>query len=278
MCFSLLKIGLVGRPLCVCVVHYNLGSACDLTRLVLQIHGSGTDPEVVLCREFPTFKTHNDIKVPGLSIANLECPACKVLITGKWFNYSLMFFVLLIDVMMLKNNIFYDPADCGQYVDPDNYVWTMSDPQEDSDGKPIVYTWEERQGCCGDFKVAAKFTDEPLAHKVFVIMPCLIVFVVMCWMIRRSVKAKKARQDMGSVAPRPNQKPYEVPGRRVVAQRERSESDIDRLATGDSLAEESDPTNFTIVTSSCDSPGPTKHDEDEAPPKDEKIQESHVVV
>lgn len=167
---------------------------------------------------------------------------------------------------MLKNNLFYHPNDCGQYVDPDNYVWTHADPQEGPDGKPLKYTWAERQGCCGDFKVAARFTDEPLAHKVFVIMPCLIVFVVMCWMIRRSVKKNKERQQMGGVAPRVDSQPYQVPGRRAPAKTQHSDKDTAELAQGDSLAE-SDPTNFTIVTSNENAPSPAvKHDEDEEPP------------
>ena len=67
-----------------------------------------------------------------------------MLVTGKWFNYSLMFFVLLVDVMMLKNNLFYKPEDCGQYVGPDEHVWTVMSP-ESVEGKLAVYTWEERQ-------------------------------------------------------------------------------------------------------------------------------------
>merc|ERR1711865_658265 len=112
--------------------------------------------------EFPSFKTPNFIKMPGMKIANLKCPNMNVLLTGKWFNYSLMFFVLLIDIMMLKNNVFYTPEDTSQYTDPDGYVWTVYSPTND-----VIYSWERHtnctatcyESCCKDFKVAARYTN-----------------------------------------------------------------------------------------------------------------------
>eukprot|EP00656_Telonema_subtile_P050089 TRINITY_DN6394_c0_g1_i2.p1 TRINITY_DN6394_c0_g1~~TRINITY_DN6394_c0_g1_i2.p1 ORF type:complete len:523 (+),score=107.10 TRINITY_DN6394_c0_g1_i2:93-1661(+) len=183
--------------------------------------------------EFPAFKTPNEIKMPGLSIANLSCPNLHVFITGKWFNYALMFFVLLIDIMMLKNNLFYHPRDTGQYVDHNNQVWTVHDPVDGHE-----YSWDERHGCCGDFKIAAKFTDEPLAHKVLSLFPCLIVFVCMVYLIRRSVKKGNSRGD-GRLAVR-EIKPYMVPGRHVQPGAARAvvdgSEDQMTLAGGDSLA------------------------------------------
>jgi len=184
--------------------------------------------------EFPAFKTPNEIKMPGLSISNLRCPKIQVFITGKWFNYALMFFVLLIDLMMLKNNLFYHPRDTGQYTHPGtNRVWTVFDP---IDG--VEYHWANRQGCCGDFQIAAKFTNEPLAHKVFSLMPCLLVFCAMVYVIRRSVKKNNERGD-GRLAIR--EKPYQVPGRRVQPGNAVSAPEGDdslHLSQQDSLAED----------------------------------------
>merc|ERR1740117_1709067 len=92
--------------------------------------------------EFPSFKTPNFIKMPGMKIANLKCPNMNILLTGKWYNYSLMFFVLLIDIMMLKNNVFYTPEDTSQYTDPDGYVWTVHSPTHD-----VIYSWERHTNC-----------------------------------------------------------------------------------------------------------------------------------
>ena len=87
---------------------------------------------------------------------------------------------------MLKNNVFYHPGDTGQYYDPHNgNVWTVAKADVTDD---IHYTWEMRQGCCGDFKIAARYTNEPFAAKVFALTPCFIVFVVMVVLIRRSVR------------------------------------------------------------------------------------------
>ena len=50
-------------------------------------------------------------------------PECKipwhhVVVSGKWFNYGVIFIVMIFDGMMTKNQILYRPKDNGQYTDP----------------------------------------------------------------------------------------------------------------------------------------------------------------
>ena len=41
---------------------------------------------------------------------------CKFF-SGKWFNYGIIFLVMLLDLNMWKNQIFYNPSDYAQYYD-----------------------------------------------------------------------------------------------------------------------------------------------------------------
>ena len=38
-------------------------------------------------------------------------------ISGKWFNYGIIFIVMILDLNMWKNQIFYNPLEYGQYTD-----------------------------------------------------------------------------------------------------------------------------------------------------------------
>ncbi len=41
------------------------------------------------------------------------------LFVGKWFNYGIIFIVMILDMNMWKNQMFYKPYNYGQYEDPD---------------------------------------------------------------------------------------------------------------------------------------------------------------
>jgi hypothetical protein len=61
------------------------------------------------------------ITSPGVDFCDRpECrvPWHHVVVTGKWFNYGIIFMVMIFDAIMTKNQIFYQPRDNGQYVDP----------------------------------------------------------------------------------------------------------------------------------------------------------------
>ena len=68
-----------------------------------------------------------DIKLPGMNSDNMgfklqKCCGLKdedleINITGKWFNYGIIFIVMILDLNMWKNQLFYKPFDFGQYTD-----------------------------------------------------------------------------------------------------------------------------------------------------------------
>ncbi|KAK3734219.1 hypothetical protein QZH41_003212 [Actinostola sp. cb2023] len=87
--------------------------------------------------EFPHFAGALDVKLPGLNTDSIDfqLPGCfggrpvDVYITGKWFNYGIIFLVMMLDLNMWKNQIFYDPLTYGQYTDTNDYIYTVSDKQ-----------------------------------------------------------------------------------------------------------------------------------------------------
>ena len=43
-------------------------------------------------------------------------------VTGKWFQYGVLFIVMLLDLNMWKNQILYDPLTYGQYTNAEGKV------------------------------------------------------------------------------------------------------------------------------------------------------------
>ncbi|CAN7999094.1 unnamed protein product, partial [Ixodes hexagonus] len=85
--------------------------------------------------DFPHFVCDLDIKLPGMNAASFKyrmfqkyvhLPEIVFHITGKWFNYGIIIIVMLLDLNMWKNQIFYYPPDYGQYTTADNKVRTVA--------------------------------------------------------------------------------------------------------------------------------------------------------
>ena len=66
--------------------------------------------------DFPHFTNTLDVNLPGFYKHMVHFQALEVQISGKWFNYGLIFFVMIFDLNMWKNQIFYKPEYYGQYV------------------------------------------------------------------------------------------------------------------------------------------------------------------
>ena len=67
-----------------------------------------------------------DIKLPGVNTGSIKFKIpewltknMEIHITGKWFQYGILFIVLLLDLNMWKNQIFYEPILYGQYTGPE---------------------------------------------------------------------------------------------------------------------------------------------------------------
>ena len=62
------------------------------------------------------------MKLPGLPYENIDCPKLRFKITGKWFNYGIVFIVLLLDMNMTKNQMLYEVEVHRQCLDPDKRI------------------------------------------------------------------------------------------------------------------------------------------------------------
>ena len=79
--------------------------------------------------DFPHFTNTLDVNLPGFYKHMVHFQALEIQISGKWFNYGLIFFVMIFDLNMWKNQIFYKPEYYGQYVGTLNSLFRTGGPQ-----------------------------------------------------------------------------------------------------------------------------------------------------
>ena len=83
---------------------------------------------------------------------SFHLPACcggerpEVYITGKWFNYGIIFIVMILDLNMWKNQIFYSPLEYGQYTDQEGFIYSVADKQFLRWANSSMMTYEWRWG------------------------------------------------------------------------------------------------------------------------------------
>ncbi|XP_076372929.1 transmembrane protein 117-like [Tachypleus tridentatus] len=94
--------------------------------------------------DFPHFVCDLDIKLPGMHVSSFKfrmfqkyvgIPDVVFHITGKWFNYGIIVVVMILDLNMWKNQIFYSPEAYGQYIGPSHKVYTVADQEVLRTGK-----------------------------------------------------------------------------------------------------------------------------------------------
>uniref|UniRef100_A0A672SJF7 Transmembrane protein 117 n=1 Tax=Sinocyclocheilus grahami TaxID=75366 RepID=A0A672SJF7_SINGR len=148
--------------------------------------------------EFPHFMGDLDMNLPGLSTTQLKIklPVCKrifkdeyhIHITGKWFNYGIIFLVLILDLNMWKNQIFYKPYEYGQYVGPGEKIYTVEDPETLRDFNRSTLTWEWRSTNIDprtnqtyvqrDMFLHSRYVGASLDVKCLAFIPSLAAFVL----------------------------------------------------------------------------------------------------
>ncbi|RZF38547.1 hypothetical protein LSTR_LSTR006142 [Laodelphax striatellus] len=131
--------------------------------------------------DFPHFTTTLHINLPGFSVATLEWKYAEVHLTGKWFNYGLIFMVMLLDLNMWKNQIFYYPARFGQYTAPDdNKIRTVNDQELLQTANRSLWTWDSRSQInettglpyfTSDVKMNSRYMGYPLLLKITAFIP-----------------------------------------------------------------------------------------------------------
>ena len=108
--------------------------------------------------------------------------------TGKWFNYGVIFIVMILDINMWKNQIFYDPFTFGQYTDSDGYIYTVSNTTfvENANKTTLSHEWRwnhtnpmtKKVYGEDDLRMNSKYLGYSLGVKGLAFVPSIAAFIV----------------------------------------------------------------------------------------------------
>ncbi|XP_059080280.1 transmembrane protein 117-like isoform X2 [Tigriopus californicus] len=137
--------------------------------------------------DFPHFTNTLDVNLPGYHKHQLSISAVEIEISGKWFNYGIIFLVMLFDLNMWKNQIFYLPEHFGQYTGIQNRVFTVTNQTVLNSQDPYLWTYEARSQI--NPETLFPYIDEDLAMhsrylgysmwiKSVAFLPCILGFAV----------------------------------------------------------------------------------------------------
>ncbi|GFR90789.1 transmembrane protein 117 [Elysia marginata] len=165
--------------------------------------------------DFPHFVGAIDVKLPGVNTAHVYFKIPKLLktleywhvhISGKWFNYGILFIVILLDLNMWKNQIFYTPYQYGQYVDEFGRIYSVMDQYSLDNANSSTLTFEYRnvtinpdtkeRYILGDTMMNARYHGYTKTVKMLAFVPSLAVFLTFGTMVAiYGRRAKPTQQD-----------------------------------------------------------------------------------
>lgn len=126
--------------------------------------------------------------------------------TGKWFNYGIIFLVLILDLNMWKNQIFYKPHEYGQYIGPGQKIYTVEDSESLKDLNRTKLSWEWRSNNTnpltnrtyaeGDMFLHSRYIGASLDVKCLAFIPCLLAFALFGFFIWFFGRFQKTDQGM----------------------------------------------------------------------------------
>ncbi|KAJ8298569.1 hypothetical protein KUTeg_022629, partial [Tegillarca granosa] len=109
-------------------------------------------------------------------------------IPRKWFNYGILFLVMILDLNMWKNQIFYSPFDFGQYVDGEAKIHTVLDDYSLKNFNESQFTYSFRNSTLnpltnlsyysGDGVMNSRYYNISLSIKGVAFIPSLLGFVI----------------------------------------------------------------------------------------------------
>ncbi|XP_072510384.1 transmembrane protein 117 isoform X5 [Notamacropus eugenii] len=168
--------------------------------------------------EFPHFMGDVDVNLPGLHTPHMQFQIplfqkifkeeYRIHITGKWFNYGIIFLVLILDLNMWKNQIFYKPHEYGQYIGPGQKIYTVKDAESLKDLNRTKLSWEWRSNNTnpqtnrtyaeGDMFLHSRYIGASLDVKCLAFVPSLIAFVwfgFFIWFFGRFLKNEQGMEN-----------------------------------------------------------------------------------
>lgn len=131
-----------------------------------------------------------EIKLPGMNTGDIKfhLPGGDIHITGKWFNYGIIFIVMILDLNMWKNQIYYDPFVYGQYTDESGYIYTVSERDfiANATKATLSYAWRwnhinpltNQTYGMQDHKMNSRFLGFPFKLKGIAFFPSLFAFAM----------------------------------------------------------------------------------------------------
>lgn len=146
--------------------------------------------------DFPHFVCDLDIKLPGMHVASFKfklfqkyvsIPDVVFHISGKWFNYGIIVIVMILDLNMWKNQIFYQPEAYGQYTGPDHRVYTVATPSIIATGNETLWSYSvrslpnpetNRSYTETDMLMNSRYLGYPMNVKGMAFVPSLLAFVM----------------------------------------------------------------------------------------------------
>ncbi|XP_075407963.1 transmembrane protein 117 isoform X2 [Tenrec ecaudatus] len=179
--------------------------------------------------EFPHFMGDVDVNLPGLHTPHMQFKIpffqkifkeeYRIHITGKWFNYGIIFLVLILDLNMWKNQIFYKPHEYGQYIGPGQKIYTVKDSESLKDLNRTKLSWEWRSNHTdphtnktyveGDMFLHSRYIGASLDVKCLAFVPSLIAFVwfgFFIWFFGRFLKNEQGMENQDNTYTRMKRK------------------------------------------------------------------------
>ncbi|XP_069484115.1 transmembrane protein 117 isoform X2 [Ambystoma mexicanum] len=168
--------------------------------------------------EFPHFMGDVDVNLPGLTTAHMQLKLphfqrffkeeYHIHITGKWFNYGIICLVLILDLNMWKNQIFYNPPAYGQYTGPGEQIFTVEDTDSLKYLNQTTLSWQWRSSntdprtnrsyADGDMFLHSLYTGASLDVKCLAFIPSLLAFVLFgffIWFFGRFLKSEQGMEN-----------------------------------------------------------------------------------
>ncbi|KAH9420693.1 hypothetical protein DERP_001124 [Dermatophagoides pteronyssinus] len=189
-------------------ITYGLFSTTEFSRAFLASAILVMDLLIVMQDwDFPHFVCDLNIKLPGLLQPSytlnffrksLKFPPVEIKITGKWFNYGIIVFVMMLDLNMWKNQVIYYPSNYGQYVETiTNRVCSITDQKSidilhRGDGL-IDWSYENRSRMIDpqtnrtyiqeDLIIYARYFGYPWVYKMASLIPILAGFAFFLFLV-----------------------------------------------------------------------------------------------
>lgn len=137
--------------------------------------------------DFPHFTNTLDVNLPGLNKHVVNFQAVEIQISGKWFNYGIIFLVMIFDLNMWKNQIFYYPEAYGQYTATENRVYTVTNESILLSNKPELWSYNARSMANPetgfpyideDLTMYSRYLGYSMVIKSAALIPCVLGFIV----------------------------------------------------------------------------------------------------